>query len=49
LDLDLGHPHLGPRFGTLNGPRLGTLIYDPDLGPRFGTLIWTSIWDPPPH
>jgi hypothetical protein len=25
LDLDLGHPDLGPQFGTL--------IWDPDLGP----------------
>jgi hypothetical protein len=31
-DLDLGHPHLRPRFGTP--------IWDPDLGPQFGTPIW---------
>jgi hypothetical protein len=30
-DLDLGHPDLGPRFGTP--------VWDPDLGPQFGTLI----------
>jgi hypothetical protein len=31
LDLDLGHPHLGPPFGT---PPFGTPIWDPDLGPQ---------------
>jgi hypothetical protein len=50
LDLDLGHPHLGPLFGTLIvdldlghphlGPDLGHRFWDPDLGPRFGTPIW---------
>jgi hypothetical protein len=43
LDLDLGHPHLGPLFGTpiwypAFKPRFGT--------PPFGTPIWdTPIWD----
>jgi hypothetical protein len=44
LNLDLGHPHLGPPFGTP--------IWDPDLGHRFGTppfgtpIFKTPIWDP---
>jgi hypothetical protein len=51
LDLDLGHPHLGPPFGTPIwdpdlGPRFGTppfgtpIFKDHDLGPRFKTPIW---------
>jgi hypothetical protein len=35
----LGHPHLGPRFGTL----IWDPIWDPDLRPRFGTPIWDHL------
>jgi hypothetical protein len=34
LDLDLGHPHLGPLFGTLI---VDLDLGHPHLGPRFGT------------
>jgi hypothetical protein len=36
----LGHPHLGPRFGTAIWDPEWTPIWDPDLRPRFGTPIW---------
>jgi hypothetical protein len=47
LDLDLGHPYLGPFFWTHLGPPFWTLFFDLDLGhPHLGPLSGTAIWDP---